>query len=159
MSKELIYITLFIILVLASPMLSIVNILKIIRIRRTTTSWISSLPSEGQVEVVGNAKDASVQSPYSKRDCLVWKVKVEEKHKSAGHYRKGRYDPGHEYWSTVYENNSSSPFIVQDVTGEIPVSTSNYDWIADSRGFDAVTADERQQIESGGKHPSVFRVR
>lgn len=118
MTREFMYITLFIIIVLASPLISLPNILKILRLRRTTTYWISSIPESGPVEVFGKAKGAPIKSKYGARDCLVWKLKVEERHRDS---------KGHESWSTVYRDVSKSPFVIGDDTGEVPVSVRNID--------------------------------
>lgn len=160
MSKEMIYITLFIILALASPLVSLPAILKIIRIRRTATYYISALPSGGEVEIVGKAKGTPVPSPFRQKDCLVWNVEVEERHITPAHYDQGHvhngrreaghYHPEKETWSTVYKNTSELPFIVSDGTGEIPISIKHLQLDADKEKYDAFTPENYRTFEKLG---------
>jgi hypothetical protein len=117
MTKEMGFIILFLLIVLLSPLLSIENIRRIIRIYRTTTYWISTLPSEGQVCVIGKAKGEPIQSPLSKKECLLWAVEVEE---DQGKSRNSS-------WKTVYEKTSESAFEVYDKNGGIPILIKDVD--------------------------------
>lgn len=144
MTKENAFIF-FIILILVSPLFSIGMISKILRLRQAKTYWISSLPSEGKVEIVGKAKGTTILSPLSNKNCLLWKVKVEEQHT-----RKGN-----SYWTTVYENTSNSNFVVSDDTGEIPISVRGIDLDLNGDTFDG-TGYLRDAIEKMGVETTGF---
>jgi hypothetical protein len=85
---------------------------KIIRMIRTSTGEIASLPAEEQVEVVGKADgDAALQSPITKTPCVFWQVVVSEKRSS------GRST----HWIIVHHSTSTKPFDVYDGTGRVRV--------------------------------------
>lgn len=85
---------------------------KIIRMVRTSTSEIGSLPVDEQAEIVGNADGGAVlQSQLTKKPCVLWQVEVKELRQS------GR----HSHWVTVYNNRSTTPFDIYDASGRIRV--------------------------------------
>jgi hypothetical protein len=85
---------------------------KIIRMLRTSTGEIGSLPMDEQVEIVGSADgDASIHSPITKQPCVLWQVDVLELRRSGKHSR----------WVTIYSDRSTTPFDVHDVTGRMRV--------------------------------------
>ena len=88
------------------------EIRKIIRMARTSTGEIGSLPVDEQVEIVGNADGtSSIYSPITKKTCVLWQVEVKELRKS------GKSS----HWVTVYSNKSTTPFDVYDVSGRVRV--------------------------------------
>lgn len=88
------------------------EIRKIIRMARTSTGEIGSLPMDEQVEVVGNADGtSSISSPITKTTCILWQVEVKELRKS------GKSS----HWVTVYSNKSTTPFDVYDASGRVRV--------------------------------------
>ena len=88
------------------------EIRKIIRMARTSTGEIGSLPVDEQVEIVGNADGtASIYSPITKTTCVLWQMEVKELRKS------GKSS----HWVTVYSNKSTTPFDVYDASGRVRV--------------------------------------
>jgi len=88
---------------------------KIIRMTRTSTGDIASLPADEQVEVVGTADGgAALYSPITKTPCLLWQVVVSEK-RSTGKSS---------HWVTVYSDTSTASFGVSDGTGRVRVNPS-----------------------------------
>lgn len=88
------------------------EIRKIIRMARTSTGEIGSLPMDEQVEIVGNADGtSSIPSPITKTTCVLWQVEVKELRKS------GKSS----HWVTVYSNKSTTPFDVYDASGRVRV--------------------------------------
>ena len=88
---------------------------KIIRMIRTSTGDIASLPADEQVEIVGKADgEAALNSPITKTPCVLWQVVVSEKRSS------GKSS----HWVTVYSNMSTAPFDVHDGTGRMRVYPS-----------------------------------
>ena len=85
---------------------------KIIRMFRTPTSEIGALPLDEQVEIVGNAdSETIINSPITKKTCVLWQVEVSEKRGSGKRSR----------WVTVYSNISTKPFDVYDGTGKMRI--------------------------------------
>jgi len=85
---------------------------KIIRMLRTSTGDIASLPADEQVEIVGKAGgEAPLQSPITKTPCVLWQVVVSERRSSG---RSSR-------WVTVYYATSTAPFDVYDDTGRMRI--------------------------------------
>jgi hypothetical protein len=146
MSHITTFILLAVALILISPLLSIGSIMKILRIRKTTTYWISALPSEGQVEIVGKVKEATVTSPLSKQECALWSVEVEER-KSSG--------KGHYHWDSVYKRTSEAPLLVGDDTGEITIALKGLDLSVDTQTYD-VNSTNRGIIEDWGVDTKGF---
>ena len=81
---------------------------------RIPTTWISALPDQGWVEVVGRIKGELVKSWLNNSDCAYWQLEVKE-------YQRGGKGGG--YWRTV-QKESSGPFEVDDMTGRINVQTT-----------------------------------
>ena len=85
---------------------------KIIRMLRTATGDIASLPADEQVEIVGTAGgEAPLQSPITKTPCVLWQVVVSERRSSG---RSSR-------WVTVHYATSTAPFDVYDDTGRMRI--------------------------------------
>jgi hypothetical protein len=103
--------------ILAWLLLSASTIMKIIQIRRTPTTWISALPSEGRVEVMGLAGQKTLESPINKSPCVLWQLEVKEERKE-----KNRSS-----WSTVYKGSSVEPFEVYDETGKVQIKPTGAD--------------------------------
>ena len=88
---------------------------KIIRMTRTSTGDIASLPADEQVEIVGKADgEATLHSPITKTSCVLWQVVVSERRSS------GKSS----HWVTVYSKTSTEPFDVHDGTGRMRVHPS-----------------------------------
>jgi E3 ubiquitin ligase len=88
---------------------------KLIRMVRTSTGEIASLPADEQVEIVGKADgEAALRSPITKTPCVFWQVVVSEKRSS------GKSS----HWVTVYSNTSTAAFNVHDGTGRMQVYPS-----------------------------------
>lgn len=93
-------------------LLSFRDVGKIIRMLRTSTGEIASLPADEQVEIAGKADGETVlQSPITKTPCVLWQVVVAEKRSS------GKSS----HWVTVFSNTSTEPFDVYDGTGRMRV--------------------------------------
>ncbi len=85
---------------------------KILRMVRTSTGEIASLPMGEQVEIVGNADGgAGLQSPITKTPCVFWQVVVSEKRSS------GKSS----HWVVVHNSTSRAPFELHDGTGRVRV--------------------------------------
>jgi hypothetical protein len=85
---------------------------KILRMMRTSTGEIASLPADEQVEIVGKAEsDKILNSPITKTPCVFWQVVVSERRSSGKSSR----------WVVVYSNTSTAPFDVADITGRMRV--------------------------------------
>jgi hypothetical protein len=82
---------------------------QIIRIRRVPTLPIATLPTTGQVEVVGRAGGRVVPSPISDTPCVLWQVEVQE-YRGSG--KNGR-------WVTILKQISGPPVEIDDGTGRI----------------------------------------
>ncbi len=117
------------------------SIAKIIRIHRTPTTWISALPSEGQVEVIGTVGEKTILSPINNTPCAAYKVEVQQLKKS----NKGSH------WSTVKEMRSDAPIELSDGTSSIQVYPDGADFIVnmDSQS-DSLTADQLGAIQKLG---------
>ncbi len=85
---------------------------KILRMLRTSTGEIASLPADEQVEIVGTADgSAGLQSPITKTPCVLWHVVVSERRSSGKSSR----------WIVVHSSTSDAPFDVSDGTGRVRV--------------------------------------
>jgi hypothetical protein len=88
---------------------------KIIRMARTSTSEIGSLPADEQVEVVGRAESqTALQSPITKTPCVLWQVVVSERRSS------GKSS----HWVIVQNKTSTASFDVSDGTGRMRIHPS-----------------------------------
>jgi hypothetical protein len=104
---------------------------KIIRMVRTSTGDIASLPAGEEVEVVGNADgEATLRSPITQTPCVFWQVVVSEKRSS------GKSS----HWVIVYSNRSTASFNVHDGTGRMQVHPS--------RGMELLLRDDVKQSSS-----------
>ncbi len=80
---------------------------------RIPVTWISSLPSQGWVSVLGKARGSTLQSAFSKSPCSYWQLEIKE-------YRSGKNGG----WRTIHKESSGS-FEVDDMTGRIKVQDRN----------------------------------
>jgi len=88
------------------------TIVNMMRVLLASSGDIVSLPPEQYVQVFGKADGARVlQSPITNTPCVFWQLVVMERRSSG---RSSR-------WITVYNNKSTSPFEVYDVTGRMKV--------------------------------------
>jgi hypothetical protein len=86
---------------------------------RIPTTWISALPSQGWVEVIGKIKGDPIQSLLMKSECAFWQLEVKE-YQSSGR--------GGGRWRTVHKE-SSGPFEVDDMTGRINILVGDTDLV------------------------------
>jgi hypothetical protein len=73
---------------------------------RDPISWISTLPSQGWVEVTGKVKRNPIESLLSRSYCAYWQLEVQE-------YQSGNKGGGR--WRTIYKS-SSGEIEVDDMT-------------------------------------------
>jgi len=78
---------------------------------RIPTTWISALPGQGWVEIVGKVKGDPIQSQIKKSECAYWQLEIKE-------YKSGGRGGGR--WQTL-RKTSSGPFSVDDMTGRIKI--------------------------------------
>jgi E3 Ubiquitin ligase len=97
-------------------LLSVSTITKIIDMRRTPTTWISGLPSEGRVEVMGLAGQKILETPINKSPCVLWQLEVQEEKKITS-------------WITVHKESSSESFEIFDETGKIRINPAGADLV------------------------------
>lgn len=98
---------------------------EIARIYLTPTDYISNLPLERQVEVVGKTEGKTINSPMTQRACILWQIVVQE---SSVPYEQPRGILAYiikslerPAWVTTHIKTSPEPFAVQDETGRIQV--------------------------------------
>lgn len=97
---------------------------EIIRIQRTPTDYISALPFEGQVEVVGKAEGKTILSPFAQKACVLWQVDIQ---------RYGNKFDGP--LVTIHTERSPESFSINDGTGKIQISPAGaYLILSDKRG-------------------------
>ena len=105
------YIGLGIFFVFIALIPSLGSIREIIRIHRTPTSFIGSIPTDGQVEIVGTSRNNITRSLLTNSDCVLWQVDISE------------YDPlsrGPQS-TTLFSEMSQQAFEVSDGTGSVLV--------------------------------------
>jgi hypothetical protein len=93
------------------------TIIEIVNLRRTPIIKIGSLPTEGLVQVVGQAEQETAISPISQTKCVVWNAEVQEYHS-----RKGGSS-----WDTAWKGESEVPFELFDETGKVWVDPTHAD--------------------------------
>lgn len=99
---------------------------EIIRIHITPTEYISELPSEGKVEVVGKTEHKIISSLLTQRECVLWQIVVQELWVSDGQHR-GILETilikplQHPDWITTHIKTSSETFDIHDETGKIQI--------------------------------------
>jgi hypothetical protein len=136
---------------LVGIVISFSSIKKIIQIRRTPTCWISALPMEGPVEIVGQTGSKTTRSPITSTECVLWQVEVKEQRSS------GKSS----HWVTIFKETSTETFDVLDETGKVQVNPSGADLVLiddvkESSGWlqsldsQTLTAVERLGIETTG---------
>ncbi len=80
---------------------------------RIPITWISALPSQGWVSVLGKARGNTIQSAFSKSPCLYWQLEIQE-------YRSGKNGG----WRRIHKENSGA-FEIDDMTGRIKIQDRN----------------------------------
>lgn len=93
---------------------------KIIKIRRSPTFWIGSLPDQGRVEVNGKVETNHLVSPITDTECAFWKVSVQEMWTTKTGTPEQKV-----HWKPVYENNSGQEITIDDGTGKVQVKARN----------------------------------
>jgi hypothetical protein len=86
---------------------------------RIPTTWISALPNQGRVEVVGRVKGEPVQSWLNNSECIYWQLEVKE-YQSSGR--------GGGRWKTLHKESSGS-FEVDDLTGRVKIQPGSSDFV------------------------------
>ena len=86
---------------------------------RIPTTWVSALPGQGWVEVIGKVKGDPIQSQIKKSECAYWQLEIKE-------YKSGGRGGGR--WQTVHKT-SSGPFTVDDMTGRIKILEGGADMV------------------------------
>src|SRR5512146_3326142 len=113
--------------------ISIPSINKIIRLRRTPTTWISALPPEGPVEVMGKVGEKTILSPITKTACAAYMLEVQQ-------YKRSRNSAG---WKTISKTRSKDPS-----NAELRVSGESFD--------DSLDAEQKAALESLGIKTTGF---
>lgn len=96
------------------------TIRKIMRIWRTPIFNISTLPSEGLVEIIGRAEQENVTGPISQTKCVAWQVDIQEAFQARGGL----------FWDTILKKTSFEPFELSDGTGKVWGNPTNADVIS-----------------------------
>jgi hypothetical protein len=108
---------------------------------RIPTTWISSLPSQGWVEVIGKVKGNPIKSLLEKSECAYWQLEVKE-YQSSGR--------GGGRWKTVHRE-SSGDFEVDDMTGRIKIQDSKMDLVmSDETAMENLDPDTKTLVEKLG---------
>jgi hypothetical protein len=113
---------------------------------RVPTTWISALPGQGWVEVLGRIRGEPIKSPFKKLDCAYWQLEIQE------YQNRGR---GGGSWTTI-RRELSGPFIIDDMTGRIEVQdgkatmVTNNQTVTDASNPDLLNFLEDQGIKTTG---------
>lgn len=113
---------------------------------RVPTTWISALPSQGWVEVLGRIRGEPIKSPFMKSDCVYWQLEIQE------YQNSGR---GGGRWRTIHRESSGS-FMIDDMTGRIQVMDgkatmlTNNLTVTDTSDPEAVSFIESKGIKTTG---------
>jgi hypothetical protein len=127
--------------------ISVPSIIKIIRILRTPTTWISALPSEGAVEVMGKVGDKTILSPITRTACAAYMLEVQQ-------YKRSRNSSG---WRTISKTRSKQPFEIDDETGTLLIDPSNAELMVSGEGFDdSLNAEQKAALEGLGIKTTGF---
>jgi hypothetical protein len=105
------------------------TIREIVMIKRTPTSSIGSLPSDGQVEIIGKSPYNITRSLLTHSDCVLWQVEILESQAPSRHPKS----------PVVFSRISEQPFEIRDGTGIIQV---------DPNGAKVVLRDKFQKESS-----------
>ncbi len=143
-------ITILIILFLALLVglaISAPSLLKIFRVWRTPTTWISALPAEGPVEVMGKVGEKTILSPITKTACAAYMLEVQQ-------YKRSRNSAG---WRTISKKRSQEPFDIDDETGVLQIDPSGADLMVSGESFDdTLDAEQRSALEDLGIKTTGF---
>ncbi len=127
--------------------ISVPSLIKIIRILRTPTTWISALPPEGPVEVMGKVGDKTILSPITKTACAAYMLEVQQ-------YKRSRNSAG---WRTISKTRSKEPFEIDDETGIVRIDPSNAELMVSGESFDdSLDAEQKDALESRGIKTAGF---
>jgi hypothetical protein len=88
---------------------------------RIPITWISALPNQGWVEVIGKARGDTIKSLLQKTDCVYWQFEVKE-YQSSGR--------GGGRWKTAFRT-SSGDFEMDDMTGGVKIIDGKMDLVMD----------------------------
>ncbi len=123
------------------------SLMKIFRILRTPTTWISALPPEGPVEVMGKVGEKTLLSPITRTACAAYMLEVQE-------YRRSKNSAG---WHTISKKRSQQPFEIDDETGTLQIDPSNAELMVSGEGFDdSLDAEQRAALEGLGIKTTGF---
>jgi hypothetical protein len=116
-------------------------VIKILKIRRTPTTWIDAIPEKGRVEILGKVGQQTILSPINNKPCALWQIDV----KQATQGRHGTH------WEIIYKHASSEPFEVYDDTGAIRIQPDHVtlflDQVVESYTLDA---QQKKKLEEFG---------
>jgi hypothetical protein len=82
---------------------------------RVPTTWISALPTQGFVEVLGRVRSDPIKSLLNQSDCAYWQFEVKE-------YQSGGKGGGR--WKTIHKQSSGS-LLIDDMTGRVQILEGN----------------------------------
>jgi hypothetical protein len=113
---------------------------------RIPTTWISALPGQGWVQIVGKVKGDPIKSLLKKSDCAYWQFEVKEYH-SGG--------KGGGYWKTV-RKESSGPLVIDDMTGRINIQAGKTDLVLDNEYAVEVDQQTKTALQNLGVETKGF---
>jgi len=102
--------------ILAGLIFSYSTLQKIARIYQTPSVYVSALPLDGHVEVVGKADGKNTKSLLKHTNCCLWQVTIEEQR---------RRSKGAPYWVTIYTRMSEESFDLTDGKEKIQIFPAN----------------------------------
>ncbi len=127
--------------------ISIPSIIKIVRIWRTPTTWISALPPEGPVEVMGKVGEKTILSPVTKTACAAYMLEVQQ-------YKRSRNSAG---GRTISKTRSKEPIDIDDETGDVQSDPSGAELMVSGESFDdTLDAEQKAALESLGIKTTGF---
>jgi hypothetical protein len=116
-------------------------IIKIFKIWRTPTHWVSDLPEKGRIEVLGKVGQKTILSPMNQKPCALWQVEVKQE-------KQGRHGT---YWETIYKHASKEPFDLNDDTGTIGIQPEHVDLILDDVVESSILhVEQKKKLEEFG---------
>jgi hypothetical protein len=113
---------------------------------RIPTTWISALPSQGWVEVIGKVKGNPTKSLLKNSECAYWQFEVQE-------YQSGGKGGGR--WKTV-RKESSGPFEVDDMTGRVNIQAGDTDLVMNNESAIDVDQQTKASLQNLGVKTQGF---
>jgi len=113
------------------------NIRNLILGWRIPITWISALPNQGWVEVVGKVRGETIKSLVNKLDCLFWQIEVQEYHGGKGGG-----------WRSVHKD-SSGPFELDDMTGRLNIQAGKSDFVLNDESVITNLGDPERTLLEG----------